>query len=123
MLTATYDWQSLIISLGANLFPSQGSNVWPSNGNLHMWYPLQETPATEWEARVDYLYNEGKVTLDTEKAFAIWNEYQSLILEECPVIYLIRNRSFFAIRNKWNLSNFYYDSLNGAKTDFLYLEQ
>lgn len=123
MLTATYDWQSLIISLGANLFPSQGSNVWPSNGNLHMWHPLQETPATEWEARVDYLYNEGKVTLDTEKAFAIWNEYQSLILEECPVIYLIRNRSFFAIRNKWNLSNFYYDSLNGAKTDFLYLEQ
>ena len=123
MLTATYDWQSLIISLGANLFPSQGSNVWPSDGNLHLWHPLQNKPATEWESRIDYLYNEGKVTLDTVKAFEIWNEYQNIILEECPVIYLIRNRNFFAIRNKWNQSNFYFDSLNGAKTDFVYLEQ
>ena len=28
MLTATYDWQTIIIGLGSNLFPSQGSNVW-----------------------------------------------------------------------------------------------
>ena len=57
MLTSSYDWQSLIIGLGSNLFPSQGSNVWPSSGNLHMWYPMQEKPVTDWEARIDYLYN------------------------------------------------------------------
>ena len=121
MLTATYDWQSVIIGLGSNMFPSQGSNVWPSNGNLHLWHPLQESPATEWEARIDYLYNEGSYTNDYKKAKEIWDEYQRLILDECPIIYLVRNRSFFAIRNKWDFSNVYFDSKNGATSTNAFL--
>ncbi|MBR2361696.1 MAG: ABC transporter substrate-binding protein [Spirochaetaceae bacterium] len=121
MLTATYDWQSVIIGLGTSLFPTQGSNVWPSDGNLHLWHPLQESPATEWEARIDYLYNEGSYTLDRERAGEIWSEYQRILLEECPVIYLIRSRGFAAVRNKWDFSNLYYDNLNGLMTDWVYL--
>ena len=119
-LTSTYDWQSLIIALGANLWPSQGSNVWPSDGNLHLWYPLQKEPATDWEARIDYLYNEGQYELHHEKAKIIWDEYQSLILEQCPLIYLVRSRAFYAIRNEWDQTNFYFDNLNGALTDNIY---
>ncbi|MCR4953730.1 MAG: ABC transporter substrate-binding protein [Treponema sp.] len=121
MLTATYDWQSIFIGLGSNMFPSQGSNVWPSDGNLHLWYPLQETPATDWEARVDYLYNEGCYTIDHDKAKEIWDEYQEIILEQCPVIYLMRSKSFFGIRNKWDLTNVYYDNKNGAVLESVYL--
>ena len=121
MITSTYDWQSVFIALGANLFPTQGSNVWPSTGNLHLWYPLQEKPATEWEERVDYLYNEGKYTLDEAAAKKIWDEYQKIFLEQCPVIYLMRSRSFLAISNKWDLSNVYYDNLNGAVLEHVFL--
>jgi len=123
MLTSTYDWQSLFIGLGSNLFPTQGANVWPSDGALHLWYPLQETPATDWEARVDYLYNEGTFTLDHDKAQLIWDEYQEIILEQCPVIYLMRSKSFFAIRNKWDISNVYYDNKNGLLIDHVYLKE
>lgn len=123
MLTSTYDWQSVFIGLGSNMFPSQGSNVWPSNGNLHLWYPLQSKPATEWEARIDYLYNEGCFTINHDEAKKIWDEYQEILLEECPVIYLMRSRSFFAIRNKWDLSNVYYDNKNGTMLEHVFLKE
>ena len=122
MLSGTYDWQSVFIGLGTNSFPSQGSNVWPSDGNLHLWYPLQEKPATDWEARVDYLYNEGCYTNDYDQAKIIWDEYQQILLEECPVIYLMRSRSFFAIRNRWDLSNVYFDNKNGAMLEHVFLK-
>ena len=120
-LTSSYDWQTVMIGLGTNLFPTQGSNVWPSNGNLHLWHPLQEKPFTDWEARIDYLYNEGSYTIDKEKARIIWDEYQRLILEQCPVIYLMRSRSFWALQNRWDFSNVYYDNLNGAETEHVFL--
>lgn len=121
-LTSTYDWQSLIIGLGGgNIFPTQGSNVWVSSGNLHMWYPLQKEPATEWEKRVDYLYNTARCIVDSEKARPLWEEYQRIYLDQCPIIYLVSGRSFFAISNRWNLSNVYFDNQVGAQTDRAFL--
>lgn len=121
-LTSTYDWQTLIIGLGGgNIFPTQGSNVWVSSGNLHMWYPLQKEPATEWEARADYLYNSAKCIVDTEKARPLWEEYQKIFLEECPIVYLVSGRSFFAISNRWDLSNVYFDNQSGALTERVFL--
>lgn len=121
MLTATYDWQSLIIGLGSNVFPSQGTNVWPTSGNLHLWYPFQKTPATEWEARLDYVYNEGCYTVDPVLSQKLWDEFQNILLEQCPFIYLVCPRSFYAINNRWDFSNFYFDNFNGALTEYVYL--
>lgn len=123
-LTATYDWQSLIIGFsGGTIFPTQGSNVWVSDGNLHVWYPLQKEPATDWEARIDYLYHTAASIPDYQKAKPYWDEYQQIILEQCPVIYLVRPRSFYALSNRWNMSNVYFDNINGALTDRIYLQE
>ena len=122
-LTRSYDWSSVFIAFGAPLFPTQGSNVWPSSGNLHLWHPLQKSPATAWEARIDYLYNEGSYTIDKEKARVFWDEYQRILLEQCPIIYLVRPRSFFALNGRWDFSNFYYDNTRGSDTEWVFLRQ
>lgn len=123
-LTSTYDWQTLLIGLsGGSIFPTQGSNVWVSSGNLHLWNPLQKTPATDWEARVDWLYNEASCIVDDDKARPYWDEYQRILLEQCPVIYLVRGRSFYSILNRWDLSNVYYDNVGGAETTRVFLRQ
>jgi peptide/nickel transport system substrate-binding protein len=122
-LFSTFEWDSMLMGLsGSQIFPTQGSNVWPSDGNLHLWYPLQSEPATDWEARIDYLYNEGAYTIDTEKAGKIWDEYQSIILEQCPVIYLVRPLSFYALRNRWDFSNVYFDNINGFESRYIFLK-
>lgn len=122
-LMTSYDWQSIIIGFGGgSLFPTQGSNVWVSDGNLHLWYPLQKSPATDWEARVDELYHKAKCIVDYEEAKPLWDEYQSIFLEQCPIIYLLRRRSFYGLQNRWDMTNVYYDNLNGAETNYLYLK-
>ena len=122
--TTTYDWQSLIIVLGGGqIWAAQGSNTWPSNGNMHIWNPLQKTPATEWEARIDDLYHAGCTTVDETAGKKIWDEFQSIILEECPFVFLVSTRSFVALRNVWDQTNYYYDNMNGSKTDYIYAAQ
>ena len=118
----TFDWDSMLMGLsGSNIFPSQGSNVWPSSGNLHLWNPNQQSPATAWEARIDYLYNEGKFTIDDAKAQVIWDEFQSILIEQCPMIHLMRSRGFWALNNRWDFTNVYYDNMNGSEITFIYL--
>jgi len=123
-LFETFDWDSIIIGLsGSQIFPSQGSNVWTSDGNLHMWHPNQETPGTDWEARIDYLYNEGVYTVNRDRAKVIWDEFQSILLEQVPLIYLMRPRGFWALNNRWDFSNIYFDNMNGAMTEFVFLKE
>lgn len=118
MLIETYDWEVTMAGLGANYWPSGGSNLWLSSGNFHLWHPLQESPATEWEERVDKLYNDGLFTLDPVKRKAIYDEYQRLLLEEQPMIYIVYPLSFGAFRHGWG--NIFYDNLGVPDGDRIY---
>jgi peptide/nickel transport system substrate-binding protein len=120
-LTTTYDWDSVMVALGPNYWPEGGSNVWQSNGNFHIWYPLQERPATEWEARIDQLYNEGRFTIDEAEQKRIYDEYQRIILEQVPLTYIVHPFSFTAIRNKW--ANVFVDNLDQPDTTYFYLKR
>ena len=120
MLISTYEWEIVTASLGANYWPEGGSNVWQSSGNFHLWHPLQDEPATDWEARVDYLYNAGRFTLDRDKARVIYDEYQRLLLEQLPMMYIVHPLSFLAVRDKWD--NVFYDTLNSLDSTYVFLK-
>ncbi len=115
----TYDWQSVMVALGSNYWPIQGSNVWQSSGNFHIWHPLQEKPATTWEAKIDELYQKGYVTRDHTAAKKIWDEYQQLILDQLPLMYMVYADGFSAYRDKW--ANLRVDNLNSPDLRYVYL--
>ena len=58
-LTATYDWEAMVVGLTGSADPFGGMTVWHSGEGLHLWHPNQPEPATEWEAEIDELYIAG----------------------------------------------------------------
>ncbi|MFW6029805.1 MAG: ABC transporter substrate-binding protein, partial [Halanaerobiales bacterium] len=98
-LQSEWDFDTILIGLTGGVEPHSGSNVWPSNGHLHMWNPKQEEPETEWEARVDELFEKGATATSEDKRIEYYNEFQEIIAEKVPVIYTVTPNSLYAIRN------------------------
>ena len=98
-LMSEWDYDTILIGLTGGVEPHSGSNVWPSHGHLHMWNPKQEEPGTEWEARIDELFEKGASSVKTEERIEYYNEFQEIIAERVPVIYTVTPNSLYAIRN------------------------
>jgi len=100
-LNATFDWDAVLIGLTGGIEPHFGKSVWDSSGQLHMWYPRQEEPATAWEARVDEVFRLGVQELDENKRKVLYDEWQDIVAQEAPFIYTILGSNMFAVRNKF----------------------
>ena len=98
-LTATYDWQGVVIGLTGGTEPHGGINVWHSSEPLHLWNPNQSEPATEWEAEVDRLYIEGSQELDHERRVQHYHQAQAIAAENVPLIYTVLSERLSAVRN------------------------
>ena len=98
-LTASYDWEAMIIGFTGGTEPHGGINFWHSGENLHLWHPNQPEPATDWEAEIDRLYIEGSQELDRSKRVEIYHRAQEIAAENVPVIYTTLPERLTAIRN------------------------
>ncbi len=86
-LDETFDWEAIVLSLTGSQEPYFGANVWKSSGRMHMWYPRQEQPSTEWEARIDAIFDEAIQEPDREKRKVLFDEWQTIVNEQQPFIY------------------------------------
>jgi len=100
-LTSTFDWGAIVLGLTGGIEPHFGKNVWTSDGQLHMWNPQQEKPATDWEKRIDDLFTLGVQELNEDKRKVIYDEYQDIVSERLPVIYTVLSARLAAVRNKF----------------------
>jgi peptide/nickel transport system substrate-binding protein len=100
-LTSTFEWEAIVLGLTGGIEPHFGKNVWTSNGQLHMWNPRQEKPATDWEKRIDELFTLGVQELNEDKRKVIYDEYQQIASEELPVIYTVLSARLASVRNKF----------------------
>lgn len=99
MLTTPKEWDAIIIGLTGGVDPHSSRNVWHSSGQLHMWWPRQDSPATAWETRVNELFDRGATTVDPVLRKRIYDEWQKIISEQVPLIYTVASSSIFAVRN------------------------
>ena len=98
-LTRSYDWEAMIMGFGAGTDPHGGIVLWHSSENLHLWYPKQPQPTTDWEAEIDRLYVRASQELDRGERVALYHRAQEVAAENVPLIYTTRGERMSAVRN------------------------
>jgi peptide/nickel transport system substrate-binding protein len=103
-INSSYDYDAILMSLTNNdLDPHGGSNVWKSSGQVHFWWPMQKTPATSWEKRIDELFELQANELNHAKRKQYYDEVQLIVSEQVPMIYTITQ--IIHVAAKENLGN------------------
>ena len=98
-LTTSYDWEAIIIGFTGGTDPYSGISFWHSGEGLHLWYPNQPEPATEWEAKIDELYILAGRELDRDKRVDLYHQAQEIAAENVPVVYTTLSERLSAVRN------------------------
>lgn len=116
-LVNSNDFDAVIMGFtGSPLEPYGGKNVWYSNGTLHV-FNMRKTPDENktmffWERKLNELFDRASLELDFDKRKKIYEEYQQLVYDEKPIIYLYSPIRISAVRNKFG--NIYPTELGGV---------
>jgi peptide/nickel transport system substrate-binding protein len=100
-IMSSFDYEAGLLGLTGSWDPQGGWSVYHSTGRLHMWYPLQPEPSTEWEARIDELMEKQLRTLDVEERRRYIFEVQEILARELPLIYTVTVNSYEGLQNRW----------------------
>lgn len=100
--SGTFDYDASMMGFSGSIDPSGGKAIYLSDGDMHLWYPDQKTPATPWEARIDQLVRAQEQELDETKRIALVHEMQMIFSDELPLIFLFNPVEFSGIKNKWH---------------------
>lgn len=94
------DYQAARISLGGGGDPSFLREIYSSQGELHFWKFSdalgEELP--DWQREVDRLLEEQAIALDMSKRFELLAEFQVLVAQNQPLIFLYNAQGLEAYR-------------------------
>jgi peptide/nickel transport system substrate-binding protein len=80
--------------------PALQPDFWLSSGAYHIWNPMQETPATQWERRIDELMREQMSNPDLAERRRLYAEMQRIFGEELPGIYFVAPKVVLAVSTR-----------------------
>ncbi len=96
----------IVLGLTGGPEPNNGANVYKSDGGLHFWHYSAADNPTEVEKKIDELLNAGVSTLDNDKAFEIYKEYQiTLAKDDLGLVYTVNSAFTYAYYNKLGNGN------------------
>lgn len=116
-LVNTLDWDAVIMGFtGSPIEPNGGKNVMMSDGTLHVYNMRlpkdKNSKRYNFEKRVDELFVNGALVTKFEERKKYYDEYQKIIYDEKPFIYIYAPTRIVAIRNKFK--NIFPTSLGGV---------
>lgn len=116
-ITNTLNWDTVVLGLtGSPLEPHGGKNVWYSNGALHMFNKRNQNDSNKnilpFEKKLDNIFDEASLEIDFNKRKKLYDEYQEIIYNERPFIYLYSPLNIVAVRNR--VKNLFPTSLGGV---------
>lgn len=104
-LLGTLDWESVILGFtGSPIDPHGGINVWNTEGPLHLFNKKdgnKPQAVTDWELKLNEIFNKAALELDFGKRKKLYDEYQKIVYEQKPLIYLYSPLRIEAIRTKF----------------------
>lgn len=108
-LVNSYDWDLVIMGLtGSPLEPHNGKNVWYSSGSLHLFNQrpsdnsgANPTDRYDWEAKLDKIIDAASLKITFNDRKKLYDQYQQIIYDEKPIIYLYSPIRVTAIRKKF----------------------
>ncbi len=98
-ISVNFDWDAIVIGFTGGIEPNNSANLFRSSGNLHLWHPNQEAPATPWEAEIDRELDAGARELDVEVRRRHYWRIQEILHRELPMIQLVRQQRFIAYKS------------------------
>ena len=118
-LSNSFDWDAIVIALTGNpLEAHSGHNVWTTYGALHLFNQRsdEDMPSSDtvlpFETQLDKIFNEAALELDFEKRKKMYQQYQQIVAQYNPVIYLYSPNNIVAVRKKFK--NIYPTELGGV---------
>ncbi len=86
----SFDYDAALIGLTqTDVEPTSYGNFLLSSGSQHQWQPKEKQPATDWEKRVDDLFNQVSTERDEQKRKAAFYEIQTVYRDQMPVVPLV----------------------------------
>lgn len=76
------------------------ASFWTSSGGFHYWHPMQTTPATPWEARIDELFQQQAAMSDLGARAAVFAEAQRLLADNLPALWFVAPRVIIPVSGR-----------------------
>lgn len=115
------EWEAYVGGFGGGgVEPHSSFNIWYSGGSLHQFNqgpipgqdPIENWQPSEWEQEIDRLFIAGSQELDDDKRKEIYGEFQQIVAEQVPFLYLVNAYTLEAVRDR--IENIRFSVLGGA---------
>ena len=126
-LVNSLDFDMVIMGLtGSPIEPHNGKNVWYSAGSLHLFNQRPDGKLVgllPWEVKLDKIFDEASLKISFKDRKKLYDEYQQIIYDEKPIIYLYSPVRVTAIRKKFG--NIFPSPLSGVtyNLDEIYIKR